>query len=58
VLNPDLVISDALATCLAARFKMTLVMNDYEEAITILDRIVATHSPGNSPTMIQRDAMM
>jgi CHAT domain-containing protein len=58
VLNPDLVISDALATCLAARFKTTLVMNDYEEAITVLDRIVATHSPGNSPMMIQRDAMM
>jgi hypothetical protein len=58
VLNPDLVISDALATCLAARFKTTLAMNDYEEAIAILDRIVATHSPGNSPTRIQRDAMM
>jgi hypothetical protein len=58
VLNPDLVISDALARCLAARFKTTFAMNDYEEAITIANRIVATHSPGNSPTMIQRNAMM
>jgi tetratricopeptide (TPR) repeat protein len=58
VLNPDLAISDALATCLAARFQTTLAMSDYEEAIAIADRIVATHSPGNSPTRIQRDAMM
>jgi hypothetical protein len=58
VLNPDLVISDALARCLAARFKTTLAMNDYEEAIAIADRIVATHSPGNSPTTMQRNAMM
>jgi tetratricopeptide (TPR) repeat protein len=58
VLNPDLDISYALARCLAARFKTTLATNDYEEAIAILDRIVATHSPGNSPTTMQRNAMM
>jgi tetratricopeptide (TPR) repeat protein len=58
VLNPDLLISNALATCLAARFKATPVMNDYEEAIAIFDRIVATHSPGNSPASMQRNTMM
>jgi tetratricopeptide (TPR) repeat protein len=58
VLNADLDISFALARCLATRFKTTQVMNDYEEAIAILDRIVATHSTGNSPTRIQIDAMI
>jgi CHAT domain-containing protein/tetratricopeptide (TPR) repeat protein len=58
LLNPDFNISLTLARCLAARFKTTLAMNDYEDAIAIADRIVATHSPGNSPTMIQRDAMI
>jgi CHAT domain-containing protein/tetratricopeptide (TPR) repeat protein len=58
VLNPDLVVSFALARCLAACFKTTLAMDDYEEAIAIADKIVATHSPGNNPTMIQTDAMM
>jgi CHAT domain-containing protein len=57
-LNPDLDISHALAAFLAARFKTMLAMNDYEEAIAILDRIVATHSPENSLTRIQRDAMI
>jgi tetratricopeptide (TPR) repeat protein len=58
VLNPDLLISDALSTCLAARFQTTLAMSDYEEAIAIADKIVATYSPGNSPTTLQRNAMM
>jgi tetratricopeptide (TPR) repeat protein len=58
VLNADLVISNALATCLAARFKITLAMDDYEEAMAIADRIVATHSPGSSPMRMQRHAMM
>jgi tetratricopeptide (TPR) repeat protein len=58
VLNPDSVISYALCRCLAARFETTLAMNDYEEAMVILDRIVATHSPGNRLTEAQTDAMM
>ena len=58
VRNPDLNISHTLATCLAARFKMTLVLNDYEEAIATADKIVSTHTPGNSPTPVQRDSMM
>jgi CHAT domain-containing protein len=57
VLNPELVVSEALATCLAARFKTTLAMDDYDDAIAILDRIVATHLPGNSPTIIQINAV-
>jgi tetratricopeptide (TPR) repeat protein len=58
VLNPDLGVSHIFARCLAARFETTLMMNDYEEAIATADRIVATPSPGNSLTTIQRDAMM
>ncbi|KAN0130705.1 CHAT domain containing protein [Lactarius tabidus] len=58
VLNPDLAISYALASCLAARFRATLVMNDCEEAIAIADRIVSTHSPGNGLSRMQRNAMI
>jgi CHAT domain-containing protein len=58
VLNPDLVISHALATCLAVRFKTTLAMDDYAEAIGNADKIVATYSPENSPTNLQKNAMM
>jgi CHAT domain-containing protein len=58
VLNPDLVISYALAWCLAARFEKTLVINECEEAIAILHRIVSTYSPGNSLTVMQRNSMM
>jgi CHAT domain-containing protein len=60
-LNPDLVISFALAGCLAtrsSRFQTTFAMKDCEEAIAIADKIVATHLPGNSPTNVQRNAMM
>ena len=57
-LNPDVVISYALAFCLSARFEATLVMNDYEEAIGAANRILATYSPGNIPTMMERDAML
>jgi CHAT domain-containing protein/tetratricopeptide (TPR) repeat protein len=58
VLNPDLVISFALATCLAARFMTTLTMSNYEEAIAIADKIVATYSPENSLTWMQKNAMI
>jgi CHAT domain-containing protein len=58
IINPDLDISFALARCLTSRFETTPVMNDYEEAITIVDRIVATHTPGNSLTKTQRGAML
>ena len=54
VLNQDLTISYALAMCLAVRFQMTLVMHDCEEAITNLDRIVATPTEmeGNARRLI------
>jgi CHAT domain-containing protein len=58
VLNPDLYIAYALATCLAARFENTLSMNDFEEATAIAGRIAATHSPGNSPTTMETNAML
>ena len=58
VLNPDLDISFALAMCLVARFEAALVMSDYEEAIVIANRIVATHSPGNIPTTMEINAML
>ena len=57
VLNPDLVIPFSLAMCLAVRFQMTLVMNDCEEAITNLDRIVATCSPGSNLTRMESNAI-
>ena len=58
VLNPDLDISFALAICLAARFQTTLVMNDYDDAMAIAERAVATHSPGSNPTKMEKDAMI
>ena len=58
VLNPDVYISYALARCLDARLETTLVIDDCEEAIAHADRIVGTHAPGNTLTMMQRNAMM
>ena len=58
VRNPDLNISHTLATCLAARFEITRVMNDYEEAIATADKIVSTPTLENSLTTIQRGSMM
>ena len=56
-LNPDPEISYALAWCLAVRFETTRMMNDCEEAITNFDSVVATCSPGNNLTVIERNAM-
>ena len=58
VLNPDSIISLALVNCLCARFETTFTMNDYDEAIGIADKIVATCSPGNTPTESERTAML
>ena len=57
ILNQDLWIAHALAMCLAFRFERTSVMKDCEEAIANFDRIIATCSPGNSPTNMQDTAM-
>ena len=58
VLNPDVVISYALVICLFARVETTHVIKDYEEAIDAADRIIATYSPGNTPTMMERNVML
>ena len=51
-------ISYALAICLLARFETTHEMNDYEVAIGVADRILATYSPGNIPTVMEGNAML
>jgi hypothetical protein len=53
----DISFNFALADCLATRFSMTHVINDYEDAMAIADKIVAIHSPGDSLTRKQREAM-
>ena len=58
VLNPDVHISYALASCLSARFETTRMMNDYEEAIGAGDRVLATYTPGNNPTVMEKNAMV
>ena len=58
VLNPDVYICCTLAFCLAARFEKMLSMNDYEEAMAITGKMLATHSPGNSPTNMETNAML
>ena len=54
---PDSQVSYALASCLAARFQTAHVINDYEEAIAIADKIVATYSPGDNPTTTEKNAL-
>ncbi|KAI9436258.1 CHAT domain-containing protein [Lactarius indigo] len=58
ILKPDSHdVSYALASCLADRFQATQEINDYEEAIAIADKIIATHSPRDSLTLTQRNAI-
>ena len=54
---PDLGVSYALALCITQRFLKAHVINDYEDAIDIADKIVAAHSPGDSLTLWQRKAI-
>ena len=49
--------SYALAHCLSVRFEMAQAINDYEEAMAIVDKIVATHSSGDILTMAQKNAI-
>ena len=58
VLQPDSSLSLVLARCLADRFVMRHMINDYEEAMTIADKVVDTHSPGDSLSETQTDALM
>jgi tetratricopeptide (TPR) repeat protein len=55
--RPDSIVFLALASCLTHRFREAHVMNDYEEAIAIAHKIVAGHSPGDSLTESQINAM-
>ncbi|KAF8268862.1 CHAT domain-containing protein [Lactarius quietus] len=50
--------SFALASCLADRFQSTHVIDDYEEAIAIADKVVAVESPGDGLTEMQKEAIM
>ncbi|KAF8265180.1 CHAT domain-containing protein [Lactarius quietus] len=58
VLKPDLHTSYTLAKCLSERFRRTHMIIDYEEAIDIADKIVATHSPGDSLTRTQKKTIL
>ena len=49
-------VSYALALCLTQRFLIAHAINDYEDAIAIADKILASHSPGDSLTPVQREA--
>jgi hypothetical protein len=51
IAQPDLnFVSFALARCLGTRFQIHFAIDDFEEVMPILDRIVASHSPnGLSP---------
>ncbi|KAF8271615.1 hypothetical protein EI94DRAFT_1796941 [Lactarius quietus] len=57
--NPDLDpdVSLALALCLANRFVMTNMANDYEEAISIIDKFFASHPIRDSVTPTQKKAL-
>ena len=47
----------ALAVCLTNRFSMTHVMDDYEEAISLVDKFFASHPIGDSVTLTQENAL-
>ncbi|KAF8263682.1 hypothetical protein EI94DRAFT_1740394, partial [Lactarius quietus] len=47
----------ALAVCLVNRFSMTQVMDDYEEAISIVDKFLASHPIGDFLTPTQEIAV-
>ncbi|KAH9036268.1 CHAT domain-containing protein [Lactarius hengduanensis] len=56
--QPDLdLVSFALARCLCTRFQMTFAIGDYKEAMPILDRIIASCSPGDSLNAMQDKAI-
>ncbi|KAN0141049.1 CHAT domain containing protein [Lactarius tabidus] len=56
--NPDLEqVFLALTVCLNNRFYMTHVMDDYEEAISIVDKFFASHPIGDTVTQTQEKAL-
>ena len=58
IAQPDLdLVSFALARCLCTRFQMTFLIDDYEEVMPMLDRIIASHSPGDGLNTFQDKAI-
>ena len=58
ILQPDLqFVSFALARCLCTRCQVTFAIDDFEEVMPILDRIVASHSPGEGLDTSQDEAI-
>ena len=58
ILQPDLnFVSFALARCLCTRFQISFATDDYEEAMPILDRIIASHSPGDGLSTMEDKAI-
>ncbi|KAH9173087.1 CHAT domain-containing protein [Lactarius sanguifluus] len=56
--QPDLdLVSFALARCLCTRFQMTFAIDDYEEVMPLLDRIITSRSPGDSLNAMQDKAI-
>ena len=56
--QPDLdFVSFALARCLCTRFQMTFAIDDYKEVMPILDRIIASHPPGDGLNTMQDKAI-
>ena len=56
--RPDLIfVSFALARCLCTRFQMSFAIDDYEEVMPILDRVIASHSPGDGLNTMEGKAI-
>jgi CHAT domain-containing protein len=57
--QPDVIfVSFALARCLCTRFQISFAINDYEEVMPILDRIIASHSPGSDLSTMEDSAIL
>jgi CHAT domain-containing protein len=58
IAQPDLIFfSFALARCLCTRFQISFAIDDYEEVMPILDRIIASHSPGDGLSAMEDSAI-
>ncbi|KAF8264652.1 CHAT domain-containing protein [Lactarius quietus] len=58
IAQPDVhFIPFAFARCLCTRFQMTFAMDDYEEVMPVLDRIIASHSPEDGLNAMQDKAI-
>ena len=58
IIQPNLIfVSFALARCLCTRFQISFAIGDYEEVMPILDRIIASHSPGDGLSTMEDKAI-